>query len=133
MKSLSYLNKYLVKYKWRLILGVVFITASNFFGVEMPRIVKKAVDLFGKKIEELKTTSITDIDKSDILEGAFYLALIYVGLSLCRGVFVFLNRQTIIIMSRLIEYDLKNEIYSHYQKLTPAFYKNNNTGDLMKM
>jgi ATP-binding cassette subfamily B protein len=131
MKSLSYLNKYLVKYKWRLILGVVFITASNFFGVEMPRIVKKAVDLFGKKIEELKTTSITDIDKSDILEGAFYLALIYVGLSLCRGVFVFLNRQTIIIMSRLIEYDLKNEIYSHYQKLTPAFYKNNNTGDLM--
>lgn len=131
MKSLSYLNKYLVKYKWRLILGVVFITASNFFGVEMPRIVKKAVDLFGKKIEELKTTSITDIDKSDILEGAFYLALIYVGLSLCRGVFVFLNRQTIIIMSRLIEYDLKNEIYFHYQKLTPAFYKNNNTGDLM--
>ncbi|MFT7011129.1 MAG: ATP-binding cassette subfamily B protein, partial [Flavobacteriales bacterium] len=86
---------------------------------------------FVKKIEELKTTSITDIDKSDILEGAFYLALIYVGLSLCRGVFVFLNRQTIIIMSRLIEYDLKNEIYSHYQKLTPAFYKNNNTGDLM--
>ena len=50
---------------------------------------------------------------------------------MCRGVFVFLNRQTIIIMSRLIEYDLKNEIYSHYQKLTPAFYKNNNTGDLM--
>jgi ATP-binding cassette subfamily B protein len=131
MKSLSYLNKYLVKYKWRLILGVIFITASNFFGVEMPRIVKKAVDLFGKKIEELKTSSITDLDKSDILEGAFYLALIYVGLSLCRGVFVFLNRQTIIIMSRLIEYDLKNEIYSHYQKLTPAFYKNNNTGDFI--
>lgn len=131
MKSLSYLNKYLVKYKWRLIFGVIFITASNFFGVEMPRIVKKAVDLFGKKIEELKITSVTDLDKLDILEGAFYLALIYVGLSLCRGVFVFLNRQTIIIMSRLIEYDLKNEIYSHYQKLTPAFYKNNNTGDLM--
>lgn len=131
MKSLSYLNKYLVKYKWRLILGAIFITCSNFFGVEMPRIVKKAVDLFGEKIEELKGTSVTDFDKSDILEGAFYLALLYVGLSLCRGVFVFLNRQTIIIMSRLIEYDLKNEIYSHYQKLTPSFYKNNNTGDLM--
>ncbi|MEN8928759.1 MAG: ABC transporter ATP-binding protein [Flavobacteriales bacterium] len=131
MKSLFYLNKYLVKYKWRLILGVIFISASNFFGVEMPRIVKKAVDLFGKKIEELKLTSITEMDKSEILDGAIYLALIYVGLSLARGVFVFLNRQTIIIMSRLIEYDLKNEIYAHYQKLTPAFYKNNNTGDLM--
>lgn len=112
-------------------MGVIFISASNFFGVEMPRIVKKAVDLFGKKIEELKLTSITEMDKSEILDGAIYLALIYVGLSLARGVFVFLNRQTIIIMSRLIEYDLKNEIYAHYQKLTPAFYKNNNTGDLM--
>ena len=131
MKSLSYLNKYLFKYKWRLILGVIFITASNFFGVEMPRIVKKAVDLFESKIESIKNSGVNDVDQIDILDTAFYLALIYIGISLLRGFFVFLNRQTIIIMSRLIEYDLKNEIYSHYQKLSPAFYKNNNTGDLM--
>ncbi len=131
MKSLAYLNKYLFKYKWRLILGTVFIAASNFFGVEMPRLVKRAVDLFEKKIGAIQASTLTELDKSDILEGALYLALIYVGYSLIRGFFVFLNRQTIIIMSRLIEYDLKNEIYSHYQKLTPSFYKQNNTGDLM--
>lgn len=131
MKSLAYLNKYLIKYKWRLLLGTIFITASNYFGVEMPRLVKKAVDLFEKKLGAIQSSSLTDMDKSDILDGALYLALIYVGYSLVRGFFVFLNRQTIIIMSRLIEYDLKNEIYSHYQKLTPAFYKQHNTGDLM--
>ena len=131
MKSLSYLNKYLFKYKWRLILGAIFITASNFFGVEMPRIVKRAVDLFESKIENIKNSGVTEVDQIDILDTALYLALIYIGISLLRGFFVFLNRQTIIIMSRLIEYDLKNEIYAHYQKLTPAFYKNNNTGDLM--
>ena len=131
MKSLAYLNKYLFKYKWRLILGTIFIAASNYFGVEMPRLVKNAVDLFEKKIGAIQTSSLTELDKSDILDGAFYLALVYVAYSLIRGFFVFLNRQTIIIMSRLIEYDLKNEIYSHYQKLTPAFYKQNNTGDLM--
>ncbi len=131
MKSLSYLNKYLIKYKWRLILGTIFIAASNYFGVEMPRLVKKAVDLFEKKIGSIQASSLSEIDRSEILDGAFYLALIYVGYSLIRGFFVFLNRQTIIIMSRLIEYDLKNEIYQHYQKLTPAFYKQNNTGDLM--
>ena len=131
MKSLAYLNKYLFKYKWRLILGTIFIAASNYFGVEMPRLVKNAVDLFEKKIGAIQASKLTELDKTEILEGAFYLALLYVGYSLIRGFFVFLNRQTIIIMSRLIEFDLKNEIYSHYQKLTPAFYKQNNTGDLM--
>jgi len=66
MKSLSYLNKYLFKYKWRLILGVIFITASNFFGVEMPRIVKKAVDLFESKIESIKNSGVNDVDQIDI-------------------------------------------------------------------
>ncbi|MGB1041195.1 MAG: ABC transporter ATP-binding protein [Flavobacteriales bacterium] len=131
MKALAYLNKYLAKYKWRLILGSIFIATSNFFGVEMPRIVKKAVDLFEKKIASFSSSTISDIEQNEIIEGALYLSLIYVGYSLARGFFVFLNRQTIIIMSRLIEYDLKNEIYAHYQKLTPAFYKQNNTGDLM--
>lgn len=131
MKSLAYLNKYLLKYKWRLILGSIFITASNYFGVIMPSIVKDAIDAFEKKILSLKKGSGLSVDEANIMETAIYLALIYIGISLLRGFFVFLNRQTIIIMSRLIEYDLKNEIYSHYQKLTPAFYKNNNTGDLM--
>ncbi len=131
MKALAYLNKYLTKYKWRLILGTIFITASNYFGVEMPRIVKDSVNLFTEKIKSLKGVELSELDKTEIIESGIYLALIYIAFSLCRGFFVFLNRQTIIIMSRLIEYDLKNEIYTHYQKLTPAFYKQNNTGDLM--
>jgi ATP-binding cassette subfamily B multidrug efflux pump len=131
MDSLSYLNKYLVKYKWRLILGSIFITASNYFGVEMPFIVRDSINLFAEKVLSLKGKALSELDKTEVLESAIYLALFYVAFSLLRGFFVFLNRQTIIIMSRLIEYDLKNEIYSHYQKLTPAFYKKNNTGDLM--
>lgn len=136
MKALAYLNKYLIKYKWRLILGSVFITASNFFGVEMPQIVREAVNVFTIKLNALSVASkyegsFISLFSESILESGIFLALLYVGFSLCKGFFVFLNRQTIIIMSRLIEYDLKNEIYDHYQQLTPAFYKKNNTGDLM--
>lgn len=123
MKSLSYLNKYFFKYKWRLLLGTIFIVISNYFGVQMPLYVKSTID------DLMKSTSITSI------EDALYLSLkiggIYMLLSLISGFFLFLMRQTIIVMSRLIEFDLKNEIYSHYQKLDFTFYKKNATGDLM--
>ncbi len=123
MKSLSYLNKYFFKYKWRLLLGTIFILISNYFGVQMPLYVKSTID------DLMKSTTITSI------EDALYLSLkiggIYMLLSLISGFFLFLMRQTIIVMSRLIEFDLKNEIYSHYQKLDFTFYKKNATGDLM--
>ena len=123
MKSLSYLNKYFLKYKWRLILGVIFIAISNYFGVQIPLFVKTTVD-------SLMTTV-----KIEGLEDAITLSLkiggIYMLLSLGKGFFLFLMRQTIIIMSRFIEFDLKNEIYEKYQKLDFTFYKKNSTGDLM--
>jgi ATP-binding cassette subfamily B protein len=123
MKSLSYLNKYFFKYKWRLLLGTIFIVISNYFGVQMPLYVKSTID------DLMKSTTISSI------EDALYLSLkiggIYMLLSLISGFFLFLMRQTIIVMSRLIEFDLKNEIYSHYQKLDFTFYKKNATGDLM--
>lgn len=123
MKSLSYLNKYFFKYKWRLLLGTIFIVISNYFGVQMPLYVKSTID------DLMKSTTITSI------EDALFLSLkiggIYMLLSLISGFFLFLMRQTIIVMSRLIEFDLKNEIYSHYQKLDFTFYKKNATGDLM--
>jgi ATP-binding cassette subfamily B protein len=124
MKSLSYLNKYLLKYKWRLILGIVFITASNFFGVEMPKLVKKAVDSFLGQMPE-------NLDFNAILWMSLQLGGVYVLYSIGKGFFLFLTRQTIIITSRLIEFDLKNEVYEHYQKLNFSFYKKNSTGDLM--
>lgn len=123
MKALSYLNKYFIKYKWRFILGVVFTAISNYFGVQMPKIVQTTVD------ELLKNSTISNFDTALIL--SLKIGGIYMLMMLGKGFFLFLMRQTIIIMSRLIEYDLKNEIYAQYQKMDYAFFKKNNTGDLM--
>jgi len=120
MKSLSYLNKYFLKYKWRLLLGVLFIVGSNFLYVNMPLIVKDAVNQFE-----------TDFNADEWLSFAAALGGMYILLSIGKGILLFMTRQTIIIVSRLIEYDLKNEIYAQYQKLSYNFYKRNNTGDLM--
>ncbi len=124
MKSLSYLNKYLIKYKWRLLFGVLCIIASNYFGVEMPKIVKGAVNDF-----------IGEINPNETFKNIAFLSLklfgFYMLLSLGKGFFLFLTRQSIIIVSRFIEFDLKNEVYEQYQKLNYSFYKKSKTGDLM--
>lgn len=127
MKSLFYLNKYLIKYKWRLLLGSIFIVASNLFGVYMPELVREATD----QIMDYAKTSDQNKGDNSITNLALYLAGVYVLLSFMKGVFLFFTRQTIIIMSRLIEYDLKNEIYNKYQSLDLSFYKKNKTGDIM--
>jgi ATP-binding cassette subfamily B protein len=123
MKSLSYLNKYFIKYKWRFLLGILFIVISNYFGVKMPVYVKDTTD------QLLNNTVVTTTSQAVIL--ALKVGGIYVLLSAASGVFLFLTRQTIIVMSRLIEFDLKNEIYAQYQRLDYSFYKKNATGDLM--
>lgn len=123
MKSLQYLNKYFVKYKWHFLLGILFTIISNYFGVQMPLYVKTTVNnLMG-------TTEINSVN--DALWLSLQIGGIYILLSIGKGFFLFLMRQTIIVMSRLIEFDLKNEIYTHYQKLDLAFFKRNATGDLM--
>jgi ATP-binding cassette, subfamily B, multidrug efflux pump len=124
MKSLSYLNKYLLKYKWRLLLGFIFIVSSNFFGAYMPLIMGNAVD----EIIQLQETG---FDSEKLLWAALSVFGLYMLFSFGKGFFLFFTRQTIIVTSRFIEYDLKNEIYNHYQKLTYRFYKKNSTGDLM--
>ncbi len=123
MKSLQYLNKYFLKYKWRLLLGILFTVVSNFYGVQMPIYFKDAIDHF--------QANITHTKPSDFLWLAFQLGGFYMLLSVAKGFFLFLMRQTIIVMSRNIEFDLKNEIYSHYQSLDQGFFKRNATGDLM--
>ncbi|HIP37235.1 MAG TPA: ABC transporter ATP-binding protein [Crocinitomix sp.] len=127
MSSLFYLNKYLLKYKWYLILGILTIIISNIFFVMMPDIVKTAID----DIIAYTQNNVNHLTKSDILNLALKGAGIYILLSLAKGFFLFLTRQTIIKMSRFIEFDLKNEIYQQYQKLSFNFYKENATGDLM--
>lgn len=123
MKSLSYLNKYFIKYKWRLLAGVLFIVASNFFQVKMPIYLKDTIDDF---INGTSSIELGDAWKIALLIGGTYMSL-----SVLKGIFLFFTRQTIIKVSRFIEFDLKNEIYIQYQKLDYLFYKRNNTGDLM--
>ena len=129
MKSLYYLNKYLIKYKWYLILGVLFIISSNLFAVYMPEIVDRAADKISNHFIDKKNG--VSFNKEKIWNAGIYLCLIYLALALLKGIFLFFTRQTIIVMSRLIEYDLKNEIFDKYQSLSISFYKKNNTGDLL--
>lgn len=136
MKSLSYLNKYLLKYKFRLLLGIVFITISNIFGLYPAQVIRETFKVLENKYlnksfdtsEFLFAQHIADLDLSHLLMA---FGLIVLGLAIAKGIFTFLMRQTIIVMSRLIEFDLKNEIFSHYQDLDATFYKLNNTGDIM--
>jgi len=123
MKSLSYLNKYFLKYKWHLLLGVIFLGGTNYFKVLMPA-------YFGDILDELQNELYT-VQTDDILIAALKLGGLYMLLSVISGMFLFLTRQTIIKMSRHIEYDLKNEVYEQYQQLNYTFYKKNSTGDLM--
>lgn len=134
MKNLAALNKYFVKYKWRLLLGIVFISLSNYFAVIPPVVIRNILDQVAQNIQGYRLvvgTAIGGEMRSYITELVFWSGLLLLGLALIRGVFMFFMRQTIIVMSRLIEYDQKNEIYAHYQELDAAFYKAHFTGDLM--
>ncbi|MDX5417727.1 MAG: ABC transporter ATP-binding protein/permease [Hymenobacteraceae bacterium] len=134
MKSLRYLNKYLLKYKYRLFWGLVFIIISNFFQILPAQVVRHAFNLIkeGINLHNLfegmaQQETVYDTFASSIL----VYGVIILVMALLRGLFLFFVRQTIIVMSRLIENDLKNEIYEHYQSLPLSFYRKNNTGDLM--
>jgi len=134
MKDLAYLNKFLYKYRWRLIPGILFVIISNIFGVMPASIIRMAFDMVTENIGVYQLFA--GFNRQSMIYDIFGSSLLLFGvlvliLSLLRGLFLFFMRQTIILMSRHIEYDLKNEIYSHYQALSLAFYRRNNTGDLM--
>jgi ATP-binding cassette, subfamily B, multidrug efflux pump len=134
MKELSYLNKYLLKYKWHLILGTIFIVISNIFQIFPAQLVRKSIDLVIEDLPLHQTFNGLPSQDSFFKVFAFgiliYAAFIVV-MAFLRGVFLYFVRQTIIVMSRHIEYDLKNEVFAHYQSLPLSFYRRNNTGDLM--
>lgn len=134
MKHLRYLNKYFLKYKWRFLLGILFVAGSNLLAVVVPIIVRHAFDLVESNLRFYQTYedfSLQGTFFGIIAQSVLVFGLIILGLTLIRGLLMFFMRQTLIVMSRLIEYDLRNEMYAHYQKLDQAFYKRNNTGDLM--
>ena len=134
MKHLRFLNKYFYKYKWWIVPGVFFVVISNIFGVIPAQVIGHAFNLITENIQIYMLFE--GFERREVIYDIFSYSLLYFGalvlvLYLLRGLFLFFMRQTIILMSRHIEYDMKNEIYGHYQKLSLGFYRRNNTGDLM--
>ncbi|WP_323757463.1 ABC transporter ATP-binding protein [Roseivirga sp.] len=134
MKELSHLNKYLLKYKLLLVLGIIFLIVSNYFAIWPAKVVRYAIDYVTESfalyhVFEGGSLGGTLFTKLEV--GVVILGIIILVMALLRGFFLFLVRQTIIVMSRKIEYDLKNEVYVQYQNLPLSFYRKNNTGDLM--
>jgi len=134
MKYLAYLNKFFYKYRWRLIPGILFIVISNIFSVLLGPVIRMAFDIVADNISIFQLFNGFN-RQAEIYKifgsGLLFFGILVLVLSLIRGLFLFFMRQTIILMSRHIEYDLKNEIYHHYQELSLAFYRRHNTGDLM--
>ena len=125
MNALKYLNKYFYKYRTKLFLGFLITIIARIFSLFAPRLIGNSLTA----VEKYLQSENNDFEK--IQHILLVNILIIIGATLISGFFTFLMRQTIINVSRFIEFDLKNEIFWHYQKLTQRFYKNNRTGDLM--
>jgi ATP-binding cassette subfamily B protein len=133
MKHLRTLNRFFVKYRWRLLLGVLFVALSNYFRAWQPQVIGEALD---HVLEQLRLYNAAPAAQQAVIMDALGPALFRFGgivilLAVLMGIFMYLMRQTIIVVSRLIEYDMRKEIFDHYQKLDLAFYRQQNTGDLM--
>ncbi|MCD8422468.1 ABC transporter ATP-binding protein [Tenacibaculum finnmarkense] len=125
MKSLKYLNKYFVKYKWRLLLGTLITVLAKILTLKIPDFVGSSLNI----VEDYQLGKVTTL--SEVKTVLFKNIMLIIGVTLLGGFFTFFMRQTIIVTSRMIEFDLKNEIYQQYQRLSTNFYKKNRTGDLM--
>ncbi|NQX86039.1 MAG: ABC transporter ATP-binding protein [Flavobacteriaceae bacterium] len=124
MKELKYLNTYFFKYRFRLLLGVVITITAKIFALFTPHFIGESINIISNRLDNQISA---EVFKTELGLNIFYL----IGAALLGGAFTFLMRQTIINVSRYVEFDLKNEIYEHYQRLSLNFYKNNSTGDLM--
>lgn len=125
MNELKRLNKFLLKYKGRLLLGLLITIISRVFSIVTPRLVGDSMTSIENYL------SLNNISPDELKDVLFFNIVLIIGASLISGFFTFLMRQTIINVSRFIEFDVKNEIFSHYQSLDQIFYKKNRTGDLM--
>jgi ATP-binding cassette, subfamily B, multidrug efflux pump len=123
MHHLKYLNKFFWKYKQTLCLGIAFIILANIFAIYPAEFVREALDYVLQNIEEPKTGNLSNT--------LVNYGLLIVGCAILKGIFLYFMRQTIIVMSRKIEFDIKNEIFNKYQQLSISFYNENKIGDLM--
>ena len=125
MKALKYINKYFLKYKWRFLAGLLITVLSKLLALQVPRIIGNSLNA----VEDYQNGEIIELDT--VKETLLFNILIIIVVTIVAGFLTFLMRQKIIVTSRLIEFDLKNEIYNQYQRLSLNFYKKNRTGDLM--
>lgn len=126
MKELQHLNKYFVKYKYRFLLGIIITIVAQIFMLFTPKLISQSFEA----IENSMAVNGT-VDKTTIAAELLHNIIFIIITTLIAGVLTFLMRQTLIVMSRLVEFDLKNEVFKHYEVLTQNFYKKNRTGDLM--
>lgn len=126
MKELRYLNKYFIKYKFHFLTGILITVVAQIFSLFTPKLVSESLTVIEKQFEDKK--ALLDSEINNILLTNI---LLIIGTTLLAGFLTFLMRQTLIVMSRHIEYDLKNEVFRQYERLTQHFYKQNRTGDLM--
>jgi ATP-binding cassette subfamily B protein len=134
MKHLKSLNKYFYQYRGRFLLGILFVTISNIFGIVPAQVVRHALDLVSADIDTYKLLNGFELQNnfySTLTLGIAFFIFLILLMAMLKGIFMFFMRQTIIVMSRHIEYEQKNEIFKHYQKLNITFYNRQNTGDLM--
>ena len=128
MQALKYLNKYLIKYKWLLGVGALFVIISVVFKLFPSLLIRNSFDTIAEVIENYKTGQVqNDIVRWELIKYGLYI----IASAILQGIFMYFMRQTIVVMSRHIEYDLKNIVFDQYQRLTQRFFKQNNTGDLM--
>ena len=128
MKELRYLIKFYKKYRWRFALGIIFVVTSNIFALYPAIYTRKAFDTAKQAIEKSQNIN---FNYPELTSTLLYFGLMLILFALLKGIFMFFMRQTIIVMSRLIEFDIKNEIFNHYQNLDRKFYLKNKTGDMM--
>lgn len=131
MRNLKVLNKYFVKYRLRLIAGIVIVALSNYFGVLIPQKIRQALDYVNGIDDKAVMLSGKGAAFETVSDALFWFGLSIIGLVCLKGIFMYYMRQTIIVMSRLIEYDMRKEIFDHLSKMDLGFYRRNKTGDLM--
>ncbi len=134
MKHLLYLKKYFWKYRWRLLLGALFVGLANAFRVLQPQVIREALDHVVERVQHYRQTGGIAAHPEAFEELSHQIArfgLIVIGLAILMGLFMFFMRQTIIVMSRLVEYDMRKELFAHYTRLDLAFFRRHSTGDLM--
>ncbi len=127
LKHLFTLNRYFLKYRNKLLLGILFVVLSNVFRVLQPQAIREALNRIIEYINTDRSAANAEVLSRELMKFGLYIF----GFALMMGLFMFMMRQTIIVMSRLIEYDLRKNIFEHYLKLDTSFYKRNKTGDLM--